>query len=118
MTEKLRTFDTRNFIFSTFLYEGAVPPARDWWYYAFDAGQHISFYQERTLKKLADRLGLHFCSAHRIHLFSEKPVNHTLFSFLTSVVALPLALYVRQRLSSRTVTDQERLIADKEKGSS
>jgi hypothetical protein len=117
VAEKLRTFDTRNFIFSTLLYEGAAPPPREWWYYAFDAGQHISFYQERTLSKLADRLGLHFCSAHHIHLFSEKPVNRTLFSFLTSVIALPIAIYVRQRLSSKTVTDQERLSANRGKGS-
>ena len=115
IAEKLRTFDTRNFIFSTLLYEGAGPPSRDWWYYAFDAGQHISFYQERTLRKLADRLDLHFCSAHRVHLFSEKPVNRALFSFLTSAVALPLALYVRQRLSSKTVADQDRLTAGRKK---
>lgn len=112
VAEKLQTFDTRNFIFSTLLYEGVRPPARDWWYYAFEAGQHIAFYQERTLRKLASRLGLHFCSAHRIHLFSEKPVNRRLFSFLTSAMALPIALYVRQRLSSKTVADQKRVTSD------
>ena len=64
---------------------------------------------------MADRLGLHFYSAHRVHLFSEKPVNRALFSFLTSAVALPLALYVRQRLSSKTVADQDRLTAGRKK---
>jgi hypothetical protein len=112
LTEKLQAFGTRNLIFSTLLYDGAHPPPRDWWYYAFDAGQHISFYQERTLRKLAGRLGLNFCTAHHIHLFSEKPVNRRLFSFLTSAVALPVALLARQRLSSRTVTDQKALPAD------
>lgn len=115
VAEKLQAFSTRNFIFSTLLYEGARPPARDWWYYAFEAGQHISFYQERTLRKLAGRLGLHFCSAHRVHLFSEKPVNRRVFSFLTSAVALPLSLYVRQRLSSKTVADQKQLTTGKRK---
>ena len=109
VSENLKTFGTRNLIFSTLLYEGAGPPPRDWWYYAFDAGQHISFYQERTLSRLAGRLGLHFCSAHRMHLFSEKPVNRLLFNFLTSYFALPIALYVRQRLSSKAMTDQKKL---------
>lgn len=115
VAENLQAFGTRNFIFSTLLYEGTRPPVKDWWYYAFEAGQHISFYQTRTLKQLAARLGLHFCSAHRVHLFSEKPVNRQLFHFLTSAVALPIALYARQRLSSRTVSDQKALTGDKGK---
>jgi hypothetical protein len=62
-------------IFSTLDYGLSVPP-RDWWYYAFEGGQHITFYQSRTFALLAERLG---CSYHKLHggfhLISDRPMS-------------------------------------------
>ncbi|MBA2707457.1 MAG: class I SAM-dependent methyltransferase [Gemmatimonadaceae bacterium] len=42
-----------NVVFSTLLLPEPVPPAHDWWYYALEHGQHVSFYTEAALEHLA-----------------------------------------------------------------
>lgn len=65
----------RTLVFSTLTFTGPPPP-RDWWYYAFDCGQHISFYQKRTLGRLAAKLG---CTYHSVsdglHVISAQPLS-------------------------------------------
>ncbi len=67
-------------IFSTQLYAGAPPP-RDWWYYAFEGGQHIAFYRHDTLEELGKRLGLRFLSANGIHLLTRRPISRRHFAW-------------------------------------
>lgn len=68
-------YGCRTMIFSTQTFSGAIPP-RKWWYYAFDTGQHITFYQPRTLALMAQKLG---CQYHmlnpRIHLITDIPIS-------------------------------------------
>ena len=62
-------------IFSTLTYSGP-PPSNDWWYYAFDTGQHISFYTKTTLTKIAQALGYSYHSLRgQLHLFA--PIEHS-----------------------------------------
>jgi hypothetical protein len=57
------------FIFSTLTYSGP-PPTDDWWYYAFETGQHISFYTRETLEKLANTVGYSYHPLKgQLHLF-------------------------------------------------
>lgn len=44
-------------VLSTTTYAGPPPAPGAWDYYAFETGQHITFYQERTLARLAATLG-------------------------------------------------------------
>lgn len=99
---------TRTLIFSTQTYGGDVPP-KDWWYYAFETGQHISFYQPRTLAALADRLGLSFLSANGMHLLTDRPERFGRLALLTGKLAYPAAAYARLRLGSRTLADHAAL---------
>ena len=69
--QQLEQYDCRTFIFTTELYEGSEPPAQDWWYYAFNTGQHISFFQCKTLEKLAERLRLNFYSFNGLHILTD-----------------------------------------------
>ena len=66
------TYSCRTILFSTFTFSGAIPK-KNWWYYAFETGQHISFYQPRTIVFLADTLG---CRYYRLgpelHLMTDK----------------------------------------------
>lgn len=105
--EALAKYQPQYFLCSTELYEGDPPAPGSWNYYAFATGQHVAFYQRRTLQKLADRLGLHFASANRLHLFSRQPVDESVLRIVTGLLASPLALYIRFRLGSKTVSDQE-----------
>ena len=49
-------YRTRTLFFSTLIFQDKPPPV-DWWYYSFATGQHISFYQKKTLDYLAYKLG-------------------------------------------------------------
>ena len=96
-------------IFSTQLYEGKTPD-RDWWYYVFDGGQHITFYTKETLRAIAKKLGLYFVTANGVHLYSKKPVNPLLFRLLTGPLSYFLIVFVRLRMPSLTEKDHHRLM--------
>lgn len=116
ISEAMNSYATRTLIFSTELYRD-VPPGKDWWYYAFNTGQHISFYQLETWKWIAQRLGLNFYTAHGMHMLTDRPVVSWRFDLLTSRLAYPVALYLKRSLSSLTQSDHDTLIGSMQHGS-
>ena len=60
--ESFIKYKCKTILFSTLVFENEVP-AKDWWYYTTESGQHISFYQPKTLSKIAKSLG---CTYYRI----------------------------------------------------
>lgn len=97
----------RTFIFSTQLFEGAEPPPDSWSYYVFPTGQHVTFYQRRTLDRMAAILGLSCYSSGFFHMLTSERVSPTAFRMLSSrasLLALPL---LRARLRSRTIADSQ-----------
>lgn len=108
--EALAEYGAQYFLCSTELYQGAPPLPTAWNYYAFATGQHIAFYQRRTLETLAARLGLHFASANRLHVFSRTPVDEKQLGMVTGGIAPAAARYIRFRLGSKTVSDQELML--------
>jgi len=101
--QSLGEAQSRTIIFSTELYRGDRPPRpEDWWYYAFSSGQHVSFYNPRTLRAIAAGIGLRLYLGSGIHMFSERSLSPGVFRLLTSRLALPLAPAVRPFLRSRT----------------
>jgi len=94
-------------IFTTLLYRGAPPPA-SWWYYSFKTGQHIGFFQRRTLERLASELKMQFVSANGIHIFSKSKINGTVLRFATRrAIAFGTLWWIRKKLGSKTMTDHE-----------
>ena len=69
--ETLAEFRPSALLFTTQLFEGE-PPGPEWWYYSLATGQHVSFYQRRTLVRLADAGGMQLTSAGGLHLFSRQ----------------------------------------------
>ncbi|MBM9501985.1 class I SAM-dependent methyltransferase [Leptospira sp. 201903071] len=62
-------------IFSTLLY-GEKTPDMNWWYYSFEAGQHISFYNAKTLSKMEEITGYSVCSlAADFHVLIRKDLK-------------------------------------------
>lgn len=94
-------------IFSTDLFEGDPPIPDDWWYYCFQSGQHISFYQKRTFEYIALKLDLHFYSFRRIHILTKQPINSAVYKLLTTFAYFPLFQYVRMKMKSKTFSDFE-----------
>lgn len=105
VSEALSRRKVKTLIFSTQVYFGDSPPPQDWWYYSFATGQHISFYQGRTLQVIAEKLGLRFYSANGMHIFTDHKLNTLTLRGLSSRASYFIALYVRYRLGSKTMQD-------------
>jgi hypothetical protein len=112
IAQTLEQHHCRNFIFSTVTYDRPRPDP-NWWYLSPATGQHISFFQQRTLRIMAERLQLHFYSNAGLHIFSERRLrNAWMLRCLHTAVAIPLAQLVRRRIGSRMIQDNERLLLD------
>ncbi|MHB1587483.1 MAG: class I SAM-dependent methyltransferase [Acidiferrobacteraceae bacterium] len=109
VSETLARHQADTLIFSTQVYAGDRPPAVDWWYYSFATGQHISFYQLRTLRAIAGRLSLKFYSANGIHVFTSRTLSPLVFGLACGRASRLIAPYVRRILGPKTTTDHERI---------
>jgi len=105
ITGCLQDNDTSTLVFSTELFSGEPPVPADWWYYATDTGQHITFYQPRTLEYLAGKLSLRLYSHRNIHILTDRRINATLFRLLTGPGSWIGAAWTRVRMPSRTFAD-------------
>ena len=104
---------SRNVLFNTLLVPPSTPRPDEWWYYATQAGQHVSFYTARSLAILASRAGLRvYSDGRQLHLFTEKRISPALFLALArSAVARSATRPLRWRLKDRSLLprDFERL---------
>jgi 2-polyprenyl-3-methyl-5-hydroxy-6-metoxy-1,4-benzoquinol methylase len=60
LEEIFQKYNCKTLIFSTLTFDNDQIPSDDWWYYCPETGQHVNFYQPRTLRMLADNLGLYY----------------------------------------------------------
>ena len=106
VTESMAQAKSRTMIFSTELFDGVPPQPESWWYYAFETGQHVSFYGRRTLQAIAEKLGLNCYSSGSIHLLTDKKINSTGYRLLTHPrVGFVLSLLPKFSMASKTMTD-------------
>ena len=106
LSDLMRTMQTRTVLTSTELFTGAAPDPAHWWYYAFDAGQHISFYRRSTLEAIAGKLGLKLYSGRSIHLWTDRSLSALGFRLLSEPrLAGALSLPARLRLHSKMFAD-------------
>ncbi len=110
----LETFDrifrhTDAVLFSTLLIPEPTPPVGVWWYFGLDHGQHVSFYNPRSLERIAARHGKHLVSnGTDLHLICGRKISPRLFRWVTrkkSAKILDLLL----RRPSLLLSDWERL---------
>ncbi len=98
----------RHILCSTELVSGV--PDRDWWYYGFNAGQHVSLYSERAMHVLAGHCGMCYYRLPRnLHLFTKLPQKPVRRFLLQTYLLYFHAVWVllRMRKFSRTVPDHE-----------
>jgi hypothetical protein len=103
---------SRNILFSTDLIPQPRPKLADWWYYAPEHGQHISFYTRKSLEIIASMHNLHFYTdGKRLHLFSDKKLPLFGFSRLRFMKKLKLPfIFVKKYKKSLTVADMNILL--------
>lgn len=98
------------FIFSTQLFEGAPPSPDKWWYYSLETGQHIAFFQRRTLLMLAERLQMQLYSFGNFHIFTSRVLSASkvrMFSGRASFLFAPLA---KRFLQSKVISDHLEMV--------
>lgn len=101
----LEEYDTSTIILSTELFQGAPPAPKDWWYYTPDTGQHISFYQSRTLEWLADKLSLNVYSHRDFHILTDQKISQRQFRLAVSKASWIGYVWAALRMDSLTFPD-------------
>lgn len=101
---------SRNIIFTTELLPVPLPPPDEWYYYGLHHGQHVSFYSSQTLRFIAGKYGLHLYSVPPIHILTGKKVSSLKLKMLLRLRQAGLFLYIKKKMSSRTVSDSIQLI--------
>ena len=65
----------------------SITSAADWWYFAPETGQHITFYTMRSLALIAEKYGMNLYSdGQGLHLFTSKKLNDDPLKQRTSLV--------------------------------
>jgi hypothetical protein len=93
-------------MFSTQLFSNYPPKPEEWWYYNFEAGQHISLYSLKTLKVISNKFNLNLNSDYRgFHLLTKKKINNTVYNFFVKFSLLGLSSFVKLVMKSKTNSD-------------
>jgi hypothetical protein len=94
-------------LFSTILYGNQIPQP-DWPYFGLEHGQHIAFYNLKSLTQLAKKYQLYFYSDRKsVHLFTKKKINPILFYLVVKVARLGLGDFLFLFKRSKTLADWE-----------
>ena len=73
--DNLDKYNCKSLIFSTTIFNGGIPHT-DWDYYSFSTGQHITFYQTKTLDYIAQKLHLFHLHLHSdLHIMTSTPLK-------------------------------------------
>lgn len=108
--EVLQRTRAQAFIFSTELFD-AEPPAPDQWrYYSFETGQHIAFFQRKTLQVMASKLGMNFASAGGLHIFSTAEISPLRLTLCTGKASAFIAALARKLLGTKVMADHALMV--------
>lgn len=89
-----------NMLLSTELIPPNIPKPGSWWYYSLHHGQHTSFYSNKTLEVIAQKLSLHLYSdGISLHLLTERKISPTLFKFIANMNVAVFLSYLLKRKS-------------------
>ena len=75
---------SENLLFSTELIPEIKGSMKDWWYFAFETGQHVSFYTAKSLEFIARKNNRNFyTNGKNLHLFTTSNFKHNPFEILS-----------------------------------
>ena len=112
--EFLRTifnqYNCRTIIFSTLTFTHTVP-AKDWWYYCFESGQHITFYQPRTLSLLADNLECKYYMINpNLHIITDIAISRiNRIILFNKHIRWLYSIYIQKKRKDLSKTDDDHL---------
>jgi hypothetical protein len=87
LAEQLRNVQSDTIIASTCVFDGHIPDST-WVYYSFESGQHLTFYQPRTLQLIARSLGCqYYLLGIDLHLITKRQIPAWQLFVLTNRLA-------------------------------
>jgi hypothetical protein len=94
--------------FTTFLLPAKSPPlVKDWWYYAPESGQHISFYSKETLEYIAQKYNMFLLSNNdNTHILSKNKIGSRFFKLLrlyNKINSITISKFLKRK--SKTLDD-------------
>lgn len=92
-------------VFSTELMPQEFPDPKEWWYYGFNHGQHISFYSENTFNILAKQFELNYYNVNGVHILTKRKFNNTLLVIIKKLRNFGLYQIVKKLVKSKTFSD-------------
>lgn len=92
-------------IFSTELMPKEIPDPKEWWYYGFNHGQHISFYSEKTLQTLANQFELNYYNVNGLHILTDKKFYNPFLILINKLRNFGLYHIVKKLVKSKTFSD-------------
>lgn len=99
-----------NIYFTTTLISGQAPEPEEWDYYGFSHGQHVSFYTQKSLRILAERLGLQFrTNGGQFHFIGKEAPSDFSLRIAYSPWVRFLQLPLRELCGSLTQSDWQKL---------
>lgn len=97
-------------IFSTELLKDKYKSVDEWWYFTPESGQHISFYNQATLKKIAQKYKMQFyTNGTNLHIFSKFKMNECILkkSFVSRLISFLYRKLVLKTKESLLMKDFE-----------
>ena len=87
-----------NLIFSTELQMSGISKVEDWWYFTPETGQHVAFYNEESLKAIANRLGYRFYTdGISMHLFTKTDFQQNPLKIKDNFLLRKAKKYIRRQ---------------------
>lgn len=108
--DSLSKADSDTFIFTTKLFSGEPAAPGTWWYYTPETGQHITFFQRRTLEVLAEKLKLRVYSHKEFHMLTRRPISQTKWLLAMGRASRLFYPLVVKCMQSKIMTDRESLL--------
>ena len=107
-------FGFHSLCFSATCFPARTVPDCEWWYWAFETGQHISFFSENTLRWLAGQLdmtlshlgGDMYLLSNRAISVAQSPLLQRVLSRAIRIIARTLTVQPSPKRDSLTFTDR------------
>jgi hypothetical protein len=113
--EILYITNSKIIIFTTTTYRGKPPSPDKWDYYSFYSGQHISFFSNRTLNKIAEKINLKYFGYRDLHIYSEGLSLYQKFIIIAAYSKIQYFLFplIKLFLKSKTFSDNNLILNKK-----
>lgn len=104
--------NSNTLIITTELFKSSSSPDKNWWYFSFATGQHITFYSKKSLTTIANKLNLKFYAIGGMYIFSKVKIKNILLlkMLLKGRTSLIASLIIRKFLLSKTSSDSTALL--------